>query len=139
MLVEYYGQKAGDGKQNNRTMVSDNLKEILYGKEYDAKVCDADYVKRLDRIKQELDGRPMTMENLEEIDPEFAAAYREFFFGEERELKSDKRLLNNVHHNEVLVSNPRISAIYTDSLENLPEEYLQKAQEENLPIVVIKT
>jgi len=139
MLVEYYRQKAEDGKQKNRTMVSDNLKEILYGKGYDAKVCDADYVKRLDRIKQELDGRTMTMENLEEIDPEFAAAYREFFFGEERELKSDKRLLNNVHHNEVLVSNPRISAIYTDSLENIPEEYLQKAQEENLPIVVIKT
>lgn len=139
MLVEYYGQKAGDGKQKNRAMVSDNLKEILYGKGYDAKVCDADYVKRLDRIKQELDGRPMTMENLEEIDPEFAVAYREFFFGEERELKSDKRLLNNVHHNEVLVSNPRISAIYTDDLERIPEEYLQKAQEENLPIVVIKT
>lgn len=40
------------------------------------------------------------------------------------------------HHNEVLVSNPKITGIFTDDINNIPEEYLIKAQEENLPIVV---
>ena len=40
--------------------------------------------------------------------------------------------------NEVLVSNPKITALYTDDIDNVPVEYLIKAQEENLPIVIIK-
>ncbi|MBD9223857.1 hypothetical protein EGQ24_08170, partial [bacterium] len=45
-------------------------------------------------------------------------------------------LLRSSWHNEALVSNPKITGIFTDNIEKLPEEYLVKAQEENLPIVI---
>ena len=40
--------------------------------------------------------------------------------------------------NEFLVNNPKIAAIFTNDIDKLPEEYLIKAHEENLPIVIIK-
>lgn len=46
--------------------------------------------------------------------------------------------MRNDYWNEVLVGNPTISAIYTKDINNIPEEYLLKAQEENLPIILIK-
>ena len=88
------------------------------------------YIKKLDEIKEKLGSRTMTIENLEQIDPEFAQAYKKLLEG--------NGLLSSFRHNEVLISNPKISAIYTDDINKLPEEYLIKAQEENLPIVIIK-
>ena len=41
-------------------------------------------------------------------------------------------------HNEALVSNPKITGIFTDNIEKILEEYLVKAQEENLPIVIFE-
>lgn len=95
------------------------------------------YVKRLDEIKAKLGNRTMTLENIEEIDPEFAKAYREFLQRNDSEHTGKASLLRSYWHNEVLVSNPKISAIFTDNINQLPEEYLIKAQEENLPIVII--
>lgn len=46
-------------------------------------------------------------------------------------------LLRNDYWNEVLISNPTISAIYTKNLEKLPKEYLKMAQEQNIPIVIL--
>ena len=54
-------------------------------------------------------------------------------------LNSDNSILVNSYHNEVLVSNPKITAIFTSDIDKIPEEYLIKAQEEDLPIIVFKT
>ena len=145
MVVEYFrdrGLKANNSrgeKWNHRTFISKSLKRELYGiVRSKLKDVDSKYIERLDYIKVKLGNKPLTIENLREIDPEFANAY-------ERVLKSkgmnifSKKLLNSSTHNEVLVSNPKISAIFTDNIDNLPEEYLIKAQEENLPIVIIQT
>lgn len=155
MLIEYYRIKSNskysdsdlwEAKYKQRTTISNNLKSKLYGVNYlspdidpiKKKLIDDDYIRRLDNIKQQLGNKIMTFENLELIDPEFASAYKEFFnFDEVRRQNYDEFLLNSFHHNEVIVSNPNISAIFTDALHNIPEEYLIKAQEENLPIVII--
>ena len=136
MLTEYYGKsgfKAMKNKGNkdyHRTMISDNLKQIL-------NISDDEYAKRLENIKIKLGNKPMTIENLSEIDLDFANAYKEFL---SRDNTGDKRisdaLLRSDKWNEVLVSNPKISAIFTRDLDNIPEEYLKKAQEEGLPIIV---
>ena len=115
-----------------------NIKTLALQAKYSWNLQEAKgkYIERLNYIKAKLGNKPLTIENLREIDPEFANAY-------ERILKSkgmnifSKKLLNSATHNEVLVSNPKISAIFTDNIDNLPEEYLIKAQEENLPIVII--
>ncbi len=103
----------------------------------DIKEMDELYIKRLDELKTKLGNRTMTMENIEEIDPEFAKAYREFLKRNGTEHTGEASLLRSDWHNEVLVSNPEISAIFTDNIDKIPEEYLIKAQEENLPIVII--
>ena len=104
----------------------------------DLKAMDKLYIKRLDEVKAKLGNRTMTLENIEEIDPEFAKAYREFLKRNGSEHTGEASLLRSGWHNEVLVSNPKISAIFTDDIDKIPEEYLIKAQEENLPIVIIK-
>ena len=138
MLTEYYDKNSmvmankGRGiKYKHRTMISDNLKQIL-------NISNEEYAKRLDNIKAKLGNKPMTLENLSEIDLDFANAYKEFL---SRDNTGDKRisdaLLRSDKWNEVLVSNPKISAIFTRDLDNIPEEYLKKAQEEGLPIIVL--
>ena len=102
------------------------------------KEMDAKYAERLEKIKSQLGNETMSIENLEKIDPEFASAYKEFLSRDGSEHKEDASLLRSGWHNEVLISNPEISAIFTDDISSIPEEYLIKAQEENLPIVVIK-
>lgn len=97
---------------------------------------DNSYIEKLDKIKKQLGTETMTIENLEKIDPDFAKAYKQLLEAGEND---GAYLLYGPHHNEVLVSNPKISALYTDDINNIPEEYLKKAQEENLPIVIIKT
>lgn len=96
------------------------------------------YIKRLDDIKYKLGNKTMSLENLELIDPEFAAAYRKFLSRDGSERTGEASLMRSRWHNEILVSNPKISAIYTDDIDRLPEDYLIKAQNENLPIVIIK-
>ncbi len=91
---------------------------------------DRQYAERLNNIKAQLGNETMTFENVERIDSEFARAYRELMAGD--------NLLNSEHHNEVVVSNPTITGIFTSDISELPVEYLKKAQEEGLPIVVIK-
>lgn len=104
----------------------------------DLKEMDELYIKRLDDIKYKLGNKTMSLENLELIDPEFAAAYRKFLSRDGSERTGEASLMRSRWHNEILVSNPKISAIYTDDIDRLPEDYLIKAQNENLPIVIIK-
>ena len=104
----------------------------------DLEKMDRLYADRLDEVKLKLGNRTMSLENIEKIDPEFAKAYREFLQRNGSEHTGEASLLRSGWHNEVLVSNPKISAIFTDNIENIPEEYLIKAQEEDLPIVIIR-
>lgn len=138
MLVEYYRDRGynalrGKGeKAQHRAMVSDNIKAIRG-------LSNEEYIKRLDNIKAKTQGQPLTMELLSQTDPEFADAYKELLARKNAQRGTNSALLrNDKWWNEVLVSNPEITAIYTKDLSNLPDEYLKKAQEENLPIVVLK-
>ena len=138
MLVEYYRDRGynalrGKGeKAQHRAMVSDNIKTIRG-------LSNEEYIKRLDNIKAKTQGQPLTMELLSQTDPEFADAYKELLARKNAQRGTNSALLrNDKWWNEVLVSNPEITAIYTKDLSNLPDEYLKKAQEENLPIVVLK-
>ena len=100
---------------------------------------DKKYIARLENIKQQLGTDTMTLTRLQEIDPEFANAYKEFLSRDNENSDNGHYLMRQGNwHNEILVSNPKITAIFTDNIDNLPVEYLQKAQEENLPIVLVK-
>ena len=100
------------------------------------KEIDKAYIERMDNIKKQLGTKTMTVENLEQIDPEFAKAYKALLEAGYNE--DGNFLMNGFSHNEVLVSNPKITALYTDDINTIPEEYLRKAMEENIPIVIIK-
>lgn len=115
-------------KMNNEIQALPVYKELLD--------MDTKYIERMENIKQQLGEETLTIERLEEIDPEIASAYKDFL--DNNNENSSETLLKNSCHNEVLVSNPEIIGIFTDDIEKIPEEYLIKAQEENLPIVVIK-
>lgn len=138
MLTEYFDTKSkimaygGRGeKMSHRTMISDNLKQIL-------NISDDEYIKRLDNIKSKFAGETMTIEKLNKVDSDFANAYKEFLSRDNtRGARNKDALLRNGGWNEVLVSNPKISAIFTRDIDNIPEEYLIKAQTENLPIIIL--
>ncbi len=136
MLIEYYKKDNNmcndDGfKADHRAFISNNLKEIL-------NISDAEYIKRLDNIKNQLGSDKLTLEKLQPIDPEFAQAYKTFLSRTTSiENPVENALLRNDSWNEVLVSNVSPCAIFTKDLNHIPEEYLQQAQKENLPIVIL--
>lgn len=155
IVIEYFRdrgvQSAADRgeKFKQRTYISEQLKAILYPEQnnlfskvknyvnnyiYKNKPMltsnDIKYIQRMENIKNKLGNMPFTIENIEKFDIELANAYRTF-------LNSEQTILvNHEYHNEILVSNPEISGIFTIDLKNIPEEYLKKAQEEDLPIIV---
>ena len=103
------------------------------------KDMDNKYIARLDNVKAKLGNKPMTLDNIRAIDTELADAYKAFLDKDganKVEHDNSASLLRSSWHNEALVSNPKITGIFTDNIEKLPEEYLIKAQEENLPIVI---
>ena len=138
MVVEYLhsnGAKASSGKglkSEHRSFISSKLKEIL-------KINDSEYIARLDNIKAKLDSKAGSLEEIEKIDKEFAEAYREFLkidnSGDDR---NNIGLLRNDYWNEILVSNPQVTAYYTKDFNNLPDEYLELAEKNNIPIVILK-
>lgn len=156
IVIEYFrdrrltSAKNRGAKFDQRAYISEQLKSILYPEDtsFSGKIKkwmdnlfstkqglskpDLQYIQRLEKIKTQLGNKPFTIQNIETIDPEFAQAYKTF-------LNSDKSILVDSYHNEVLVSNPKITAIFTSDIDNIPEEYLIKAQEEDLPIIVFKT
>lgn len=156
IVIEYFrdrrltSAKNRGAKFDQRAYISEQLKSILYPEDtsFSGKIKkwmdnlfstkqglskpDLQYIQRLEKIKTQLGNKPFTIQNIETIDPEFAQAYKTFLY-------SDKSILVDSYHNEVLVSNPKITAIFTSDIDNIPEEYLIKAQEEDLPIIVFKT
>lgn len=102
-------------------------------------MINADYIKRLASIKEKINSKQIDLDEVREIDPKLADAYEEFLSRDNSRHKFGKdALMRNDYWNEVLVSNPSISAIYTKNLNSIPEEYLIKAEEEGLPIVILK-
>ena len=100
---------------------------------------DNKYIARLDNVKVMLGNKPMTLDNIRTIDTELADVYKAFLDKDganKVEHDNSASLLRSSWHNEALVSNPKITGIFTDNIEKIPEEYLKKAQEENLPIVI---
>ena len=156
VVIEYFrdrglaSAKNRGAKFEQRAYISEQLKALLYPEDtsFSGKVkkwtnnlfkteqglskSDLEYIQRLENIKTRLGSKPFTIQNIETIDSEFAQAYRTF-------LNSDNSILVDSYHNEVLVSNPKITAIFTSDIDKIPEEYLIKAQEEDLPIIVFKT
>ena len=97
-----------------------------------------DYVTRIDKVKKQISSDQINLEEIRNIDPELADAYEKFLARDNTGHKFGKEaLMRNDYWNEVLVSNPKISAIYTKNIDKLPIEYLEKAQKEGIPIVVI--
>ena len=119
------------------------LAEIENIPEYkELKEMDSKYIARLDNVKAKLGDRPMTLDNIRTIDTELADAYKAFLAKDganKVEGDNSASLLRSSWHNEALVSNPKIIGIFTDDIKNIPEEYLLKSQEENLPIVVFES
>ena len=125
-----------------KALRNQELAEIENIPEYkELKDMDNKYIARLDNVKAKLGDKPMTLDNIRIIDAELANAYKAFLDKDganKTENDNSAGLLRSSWHNEALVSNPKITGIFSDNIEQLPEEYLIKAQEENLPIVVFE-
>ena len=70
----------------------------------------------------------------------FANAYKRFLSKYESVGDKIEHLLLNsdgLKWNEIIISNPQVTAISTRDLEHLPVEYLIKSQQDNLPIVIL--
>ena len=123
-----------------KDLKNQELAEIENIPEYkELKEMDNKYIARLDNVKSKLGDKPMTLDNIRAIDVELADAYKTFLDKDganKVEHDNSASLLRSSWHNEALVSNPQITGIFSDNIEQLPEEYLIKAQEENLPIVI---
>ena len=119
-------------KNEERQMVSRNLKAIL-------NISNEEYIKRLDNIKSRLRGEPFTPDNIRPIDREFADAYEEFFSRVNHDgTRGKDALLSDGEWNEVIFSNPKIAGIYTTDLSKISENMLIFAEDNNIPIVVLK-
>ena len=115
-----------------RTLISDNIKEIL-------NISDDEYIKRIDNIKNKLGDEVMSIEALEKIDNEFANAYKTFL---SRRIKKDDDfnhaiLRDDYEWNEFLISEAKIKDIYTTDLQTLSEDYLKMASNPNNDFVII--
>ena len=137
LMIEFFrdtGLKAADNKGlkfEHRIMIANSLKEIL-------NISDEEYIKRVDRVKKLSKGKTLTVDLIEQIDEKLGKAYKEFLSRDNTGgVRNKDALLRGDGWNEVLVSNPEVKAIYTKDLDNIPEEYLKKAQEEDLPIIVL--
>ena len=123
-----------------KALRNQELAEIENIPEYkELKDMDNKYIARLDNVKVMLGNKPMTLDNIRTIDTELADVYKAFLDKDganKVEHDNSASLLRSSWHNEALVSNPKITGIFTDNIEKIPEEYLKKAQEENLPIVI---
>ena len=117
-----------------RKMVSTELKKIM-------NISDDEYIKRLNNIKTKLNGKKMNLENLNDIDPEFAKAYRTFLA---RDAHGDDGMYSNLmtsyKWNEVDVTRPKIIGILLNKEKDLDSEYVTEyiayANEHGLPVIV---
>ena len=115
-----------------RTLISDNLKRILG-------IDDDEYIRRMDKIKEELGDEVLSMQRLREIDPEMADAYQEFLSARISSGNDFNTavLRDDYEWNEFLISEGKISDFYTTHLRYMPEEYLEIASNPDNDIVIV--
>ena len=117
-----------------RKMISTELKKIM-------NISDEEYIKHLDNIKIKLNGQKMNLENLNDIDPKFAQAYRTFLA---RDAHGSDGMYNNLmtskQWNEVDVTRPKIIGVLLNNEKNLNSEYVTEyiayASKQGLAVIV---
>lgn len=115
-----------------KSIISNNIKSIL-------NISDEEYIKRIDKIKNTLGDEILSLEKLKVIDSEMADAYEQFLkrrIGKDADFKS-AILRDDYEWNEYLLSEAKISDIYTTHLDLLSEEYLKMAADPNNDYVII--
>lgn len=136
-LQEFFGKNILAYKQEQRTMVSENLKKIMG-------LDDTEYIKRLDALKEKLAGRIPTIKLIQEIDTEFANAYKKFLsINQNQVMNSSQRLMSNddverLCWNETVVHRFKPFAMYVHDKSLINDALLKKAQEDDLFVLVLK-
>ena len=136
-LQEFFGKNAHSYKQEYRKMVSKNLKEIMG-------IDDDTYIRKLDVLKEKLAGRVPTIKLIQEIDSEFANAYKKFLsINQNQVLDPMQRLMSNddverLCWNETVVHKFKPFAMYVHDKSLLNDALLEKAQEDGLFVLVLK-
>jgi len=99
------------------------------------------YARKIDRLIKLANGHEIDIDFIRKNDPELGAAYDKVLSYINTEHRGDDGLMRTEYHNEVLASNLKLQGLYvTDEkhLMNLTDDYLSKAEKDNLPVVVIK-
>ncbi len=98
------------------------------------KKIDDDYVARQDKIKEECQTPQIGIADIRRIDPVMAKAYEDFLSITNKDYNTDG-LMRKDYWNEVLVNGMVVGGEYTADIDNMPEEYLIKAENEGSVII----
>ncbi len=120
---------------------NDDLKTEL--KEVNDKMRNTDdiYIQKLDKLIKKANGETIDIQFIRENDAELGAAYDRVLSYINTEHRGNDGLMRTMYHNEVLASNTVPVGIFVTSektLFELTDDYLQYAQDKNLPIVILK-
>lgn len=129
-----HGQSVPKGTKTSdlKGIISYNIKNIL-------NISDDEYIKRMDKIKNTLGDKILSLERMSVIDSEMADAYKQFL---ERRIEKDADfnsaiLRDDYAWNEILISEPKIADIYTTHLDRLPDELLELAANPENDFVIV--
>ena len=132
VYLDYASRLNGAYMPDVRKITACNLKKEL-------NISNSEYVKRMDKIKKALGDEPLSIEKLQTIDPEMAAAYKNFLsrrIGDGS--KASEAVLRADHDwNEFLCSEFKISDIYTTDVNRLSPEFLEMAANSKNDMVII--
>lgn len=99
------------------------------------------YIQKLDALIKKADGKPIDIEFIRQNDPELGQAYDKVLSYINVEHRGDDGLMRTEYHNEVLGSKTTPVGIFVISEKaffELTDDYLKKAEEDNMPVVILK-
>ena len=99
------------------------------------------YAQKIDNLIKKANGKPIDIDFIRQNDTELGKAYDNVLSYINTEHRGDDGLMRTEYHNEVLASNLTLQGLYvTDEkhLMELTDDYLRKAETDNLPVVIIK-
>lgn len=102
---------------------------------------DDKYSSKLDALIKKANGKTIDIQFIRENDAELGQAYDKVLSYINEEHRGNDGLMRTEYHNEVLASNTEPVGIFVTNdktLFELTDDYLKKAEEDNLPIVVLK-
>ena len=126
-----------EGIRNGNTELKTELAEI----NAQMKNIDKIYAQKIDALIKKADGKTIDIQFIRENDPELGAAYDRVLSYINTEHRGDAGLMRTEYHNEVLASNTEPVGIFVTSektLFELTDDYLRKAEEDHLPVVILK-